>query len=273
MSNDLHFPRLECELSYRYAVIHKVIEDGQGALPMSLCSIFSSICQRLGIRASPVANPGTIIILVEGRETISEDDEGNTRRTYQPLDEPFYYDVYHKSIVRREAILDRLTLNGVLDLETAAEVLAPAIAESLMQRSARNIMNSLSKRHHPYNLAKLTNALPDIPNNTTTDIDRAWAALVALLVLAFLNDHPDNFARAICHVCESTFPYDALYLQNVLPTKLHYMSIRRIANTAQELDANMDQESYSHPADGVLAYRIGHIMQHKRYGYRGLCDC
>ncbi|KAF3309509.1 hypothetical protein TWF173_010788 [Orbilia oligospora] len=220
-------------------------------LPITSCSIFCSLANRLGLEARPCAYPYHVYALV--RETESSH---------------FYVNPHDSvDIVLQPELERRLEEIGVtITSETISKYLHPATTKELVLRNARNILR---------NTPRARRQLVDDQLELSINIDAAeYAALFAIALLS--NTWTTRILEPLCRCLQESFPLDVGLIEKYIvplagPSSRPARLLQTICIALRNEDGMLRKPKLRSLAEnrGVL-FRIGTIFKHRRYNYQAV---
>lgn len=228
------------------------LSEHRPTLPMTLVWLFCSLAQRLGVKASPVGFPSTVLACISGWAEPRDDD---------PTCQPFYYDLYRNLQHSREGLAEQLEAHEV-PIALHAELLDTARPRDIVLRSARNIYNSIG-----------IHAAGGQGDNGIIDEVRlyasAYAASATLLCLSPLEPGSDS-VEVLISIVRQRFPYDAAPLTRELGILGKHSAARMMQTLARSKALQESKPRTVKKPPAQVKHRVGQCFTHVKYEYKGL---
>ncbi|GAM83163.1 hypothetical protein ANO11243_011490 [Dothideomycetidae sp. 11243] len=243
-----------------------LLHQNNASLPLQSAVIFCSVASRLGISAHPCNYPAHIYVVVKLNKT----DAGHTN---QPMAEKdtLYFDPWSRDTpVALEDLQARLRVFGIRESEFPV-YLSPAPIQSMVLRTCRNIMHSYQDWRR--------GILRDEPPLYNYDAFYSFLWCMALIEDGNINED----ALAVWHrphlahlppFFKENYPEDLELVNKYLGPLFATHPQRQAFNftIAEMKAADLNRRPVVRRSDKTkhVKYRIGQMLQHKRYGYVGV---
>lgn len=260
-----------------HALTHNFIgsalrDEEHQCLPLITVAIFCCVAQRLGLDAHPCGFPFHVHAIIRPPQGLDLDG--------RPLDDnsaadPMYLDPWNSSSETPVTeLIDRLNRMNA-DPQEHQALLAVSSTTNIVQRTARNIMNSIQELDAAYGY-RAGNASATFPS-----IEGAFYGVVWALVM--LPEESYGQARVqrnryIAHLLEHiqhTYSHDVFLIENYVLSRFSDRDDgTQICSAIQDMrrkDAEPIQPKHRPQATSdAVQYKIGQVFRHKRYHYQAM---
>jgi len=258
-------PRLKIpeDVPYRN-LIHSFISftlmnKGTGNLPLQSAVIVCCLARRFQIRASPTNTPTHVLICVDpspdGTADISE---------YLLFDPWEPNEMSHAMYAERFSRLIHMTGQSIEDS------IRPAMVEKLIERTVKNLLSSYSEWErkiipwkqviHPFTALYAVQWIECLFLSTSENHSVERNDLASVFDRGTFGDD-----------MKRDFPQDYITLGNVLKDSMKFPNIMACWREIKEQDEEIDRVRGHRRGQGSrVKYKIGQVLRHVRYGYKGV---
>jgi len=256
---------------------HALTHDEHPSLQLISTAIFCGVAERLGLTAKVCGFPGHVVAIVFAQDGLDIDDRplGENQSRSRQNDDRLYLDPfqsYHeKPVAELRLSLRQLGITG----EDAEKAIGPSSDAEIVLRCGRNIITAVQARHQRGILS----------NDSGIDSnDALYGALWCFLIVTGAEPDVDSasmLARRRSYLphfmdrFEHHYPFDAHLLVDLICPLFNTSEERQYLRNKLRDAMGKDSipPSLKLRADvpaGAVRYRIGQVVQHARYSYRGL---
>lgn len=221
---------------------HSYLMTSKRTLPISLVHIFVAISRRVGIEASPINFPGTVIVHVATRQP-----EGQSI-----IVNPWAMDPA-KWIMDIPLDIHAMTSDFSMHESSVLELLVPGNARTMLNRASHNILYAFQE-------------------DIAVDFDRWQPAMFAAISAQFLLQAELPFLRILVNnlIGLTTLDCSAFILNKLAPMvpqpHRHLLEQRCGPDMAEEAIVASTQHTRQ---DATVKYFVGMVVEHVEYAYIG----
>ncbi|PSR92333.1 hypothetical protein BD289DRAFT_459698 [Coniella lustricola] len=268
---------------------HALRDDRHQSLPLISCAIYTSLAERVGLRAYCCAFPTHVHAMVMA--PLGDDLEG------KKLDPPttdvdrMFLDPYGSSEeVHLNDLRSRLVEFDWLHGEEAFLVAAPIpiLVQRVAQSMRMTFHDFVQRRQDHLSYAHLSVLRDDRPPPRRVVESAVYAAhWASLLMTPVSNFHWDTSIDRFLNCVTTLFPEDvwlledyimslySIYTQSVQPRqRMTLEDVPEIVRLIENSDARKPTVSrrYTQEIHSTVWYTVGQVFRHKRYGYVGIIN-
>lgn len=247
-----------------------LFDEVHTSLPLQSVSIYCAVARRLGVNAKPSNYPHHVHAVIEAPQDQTLDGKGKIS-TSDDSPEIMHMDPWRSSDeVPTDQLRLRLSQMGA-PAHAHANFLGATSTLDIVLRAGRNIMNSVQEARE-----RAVGGMSGQP--TFPDIEAAWYAMLwSMLILGDSNGPASSHRRRQClpYLAEhfqSHFPEDLSLVENMILPMFHgereHHVLTSLVTTLRTADRNAKAPNpRSQDANQNVTFKVGHVFQHKRYGY------
>ena len=222
---------------------HSYLITSKRTLPISLVHIFVAISRRIGINASPVNFPGTVIVHVPTQQPEAPSIIVNPS-TMDPT----------KWIMNIPFDIVAMLPSSPLRERSVSELLVPSNAKTMLMRASHNILFAFQE-------------------DMTVDFDHWQPAMFAAISAQFLLQAELPFLRILSKILTglSTLDCSAFILNRLAPMvpQPHRLLLEQRCSPDMEEEALVASTRHIRQENATVRYFVGMVMEHVRNGYIG----
>ncbi|KAF8640838.1 hypothetical protein AX17_000487 [Amanita inopinata Kibby_2008] len=221
---------------------HSYLTTNRRTLPISLVHVFVAISTRIGVNASPVDFPGTVIAHVEVQRPES----------HVLFVNPSTMDAT-TCIMDIPADVQTMVARLPIAPESMAGLLVPCKATSMLIRASRNLLAAFQE-------------------DSTLEYNDSQPAMLAAITIQILLQVEPRFLMTLMGVIElNALDCTALFLNKLSPivSSQHRNLLERICSPILNAEAKSAATSTERQSNPTVRYFVGMAFKHARYGYTG----
>ncbi|KAI4959671.1 hypothetical protein J4E86_003394 [Alternaria arbusti] len=249
------------------------------SLPLISVAIYCAVAQRIGLDARPCGFLFHVYTLVYAPKNYNLD--GQYKPTSSAQLDYMYLDPFRSSSEVRQGDLQRILRDMGVPRDEHHGFLSDTNTREMVMRTARNIMNSVQTiRETEAGMGSIQASWM----NSYPDMDNAFYATIwAMLLLGPNDDHISSghnqirrrqYLPYLFEHFQMHYPWDVTLLSRyVIPMFYNQPEGRRLLQFVQsmhQVDSMRKPVANRSARTQNVAFKVGQLFQHKRYGYEGV---
>lgn len=253
------------------------------SLPLISVAIYCAVARRVGLDARPCGFLFHVYAIIYAPR--SHNLNGEYKPTSSTQLDYMYLDPFHSTSEVRQGELQRKLRDLGVPTSEHASFLSHTNTREMVLRTARNIMNSVQTIRD--NQATIRSIRASWMNDNP-DMDNAFYATIWCMLLLSTSDTPSTPASNINHTnirrrqylpyllehFQMHYPWDITLLSRyVIPMFYNQPEGHRLLQFVQSMhhvDSVRKPVITRSPRTRNVAFKVGQLFQHKRYGYEGV---